>query len=405
MSPTLTTYRQLRNLPQFGRPPAIVVGVNWTNGLGLVRDLGEEGVPVLGLDPSPDAIGFVSRYATGLVCPDPGNEPDAFLTFMDALGRRLSRPGVVFLTRDQDVVTASVHREALERHFHLPFAGWEVVAKIVDKRGQYAAAEEIGIPLPQTHFPESEGEVEQLADHLPYPVLVKPTYHVDFGEEFKVKGLLASAPSELLPQYRRAARFGVMIQEVIPGDAGQLYTLGSYIDRAGQPLGLFTGRKLRQVPRVFGISRASESVSAPVVVEQGLRLLKALGFWGISQVEFKLDPRDGRYKLMEINSRSYSWQRLATLCGVNLAYIAYRDALGEPPSPIRSEVEGRCWVMLPIDLLMTPPEIVRGHVSLRSWVDSLRRIAATGVFSRDDPRPGWRYLVQRVRRPLRAVGG
>jgi hypothetical protein len=82
---------------------------------------------------------------------------------------------------------------------------------------------------------------------------------------------------------------------------------------------------------------------------------------------------------------------------VNLAYIAYQDALGEPPPLARSQVQGRCWVMLPVDLALTPGEILRGQYSLWTWLGSLRRIAATGVFSWGDPKPGWRYLYQRIR--------
>ena len=384
-------------LPEYSRSPAVVIGVNWANGVGLIRNLGQEGVPVLALDPHPEAIGFASRYAHGLVCPDPGREQERFVAFMEDLGRRLSPKAVLLMTRDQDVVAIGRNRKILEQTFHLPFAGWEVVHKIVDKRGQYAVAQEIGIPMPVTHFPADAAEVERLADNLPYPVIVKPTYHVEFGERFKSKGFVARGPQELRTQYQRAEGLSVLVQEVIPGGADSLYTLGSYLNRDGEPLGLFTGRKLRQVPRQFGIARAAESVAAPEVEGLGLRLLRAMGYWGISQVEFKLDPRDGQYKLIEINARSYLWQSLATACGVNLAYIAYQDALGEPPPLARSQVQGRCWVMLPVDLALTPGEILRGQYSLWTWLGSLRRIAATGVFSWGDPKPGWRYLYQRIR--------
>ena len=43
--------------------------------------------------------------------------------------------------------------------------------------------------------------------------------------------------------------------------------------------------------------------------------LRAVGFHGISQVEFKRDPRDGVYKLMEINPRLWQWHGLAAACG------------------------------------------------------------------------------------------
>ena len=57
-------------LPRFRRSSAIVLGVTWTNGPGLIRSLGQAGVPVLALDPDPGATGLSSRHVTyAAVCP------------------------------------------------------------------------------------------------------------------------------------------------------------------------------------------------------------------------------------------------------------------------------------------------------------------------------------------------
>ena len=50
----------------------------------------------------------------------------------------------------------------------------------------------------------------------------------------------------------------------------------------------------------------------------------------MSQVEFKRDPRDGRFKLMEVNPRFWLWHGLAASLGVDFARIAYHDLLGRP---------------------------------------------------------------------------
>lgn len=394
-------------LSHFSRPPAIVIGVAWANGLGLIRSLGQAGVPVLALDPTPDAIGFYSRYTTaGLACPDPGEEEAAFLEFMDQLGARLPHSGVLFLTRDQDVSTVGRNRSRLEEHFHVPFAPWDVIRRIVDKRGQYRVAREIDVPLPVTLFPSHDEALERAAQQVPYPALVKPAYHARFSQRFGVKGFVASSPDEAMEHVRLGAEHGyeMMIQEIIPGGSDHLYTYGSYLNSRGELLGEFTGRKLRQRPRRFGTCRAGESCPAPRVAELGLRMLRALDFWGISQVEFKLDPRDRQFKLIEVNARNYQWQHLATACGVNLAHIAYRDVLGQRVTPVRTQQHDRRWILLASDLTLTPLEILRGQYALSTWLDSMRRVAATGILSWDDPQPGRRYLSQQVARRFRRRG-
>jgi biotin carboxylase len=81
------------------------------------------------------------------------------------------------------------------------------------------------------------------------------------------------------------------------------------------------------------------------MVDAGLRFLAALGFHGISQVEFKRDPRDGRYKLMEINPRLFQWHGLAAACGVDLPRLAYCDLLGLPVPAAAMNGRGRRWAI------------------------------------------------------------
>src|SRR5674536_24669 len=108
-----------------------------------------------------------------------------------------------------------------------------------------------------------------------------------------------------------------MLQDIVPGGDEELYTLGSYLDAQSRPLAQFTGHKLRQHPPRFGHVSMAVSLWVPELAEAGLRLLHELGYHGVSQVEFKRDPRDGRYRLMEVNARHWMWHSLATACGVN----------------------------------------------------------------------------------------
>lgn len=394
---------QARAVFRFPEAPAVVIGVSWVNGLGLIRSLGQAGVPVLALNPRPDAIGFPSRYVTErFICPDPGKEEEAFLDFMDRVGERLAKRAVLFLTRDQDVSTVSRNQARLARHYQVPFAAWDVLRAIVNKPGQYRVARKLGVPLPVTAFPHDRTEAARAADKVPYPAIIKPAYHVEFSKRFGGKGFLAHNPQEAVTYFQRGAAAGyqMMLQEVIPGSSDRLYTYGSYLSPQGEPLAEFTGRKLRQNPRMFGTCRAGECCRAPEVASLGRKLLQALGFWGISQVEFKLDPRDGEYKLIEVNARNYQWQHLATVCGANLAYAAYRDTIGEPLAPVRATDYGKRWVLAASDLVLTPREILRGERALLPWIQSWRGVAVDGIFSFRDPAPGVRYLRNHISRRL-----
>ena len=77
-----------------------------------------------------------------------------------------------------------------------------------------------------------------------------------------------------------------------------------------------------------------EGVEHPQVMELGLSLLKSLNWVGIAMVEFKVDPRDGIPKLMEVNPRFWGSLQLAIVSGVDFPYLILKMARGEKFEPI-----------------------------------------------------------------------
>jgi D-aspartate ligase len=386
-------------------PPAVVLQSSFANGLGVIRDLGREGVPVLAADPNRRALGFMSRYAAGVVVPDPADDEEEFVAGLEALGRELPQRPVVFPTHDEYVWAVSRHAERLEPLFRIPFARWETMRWVADKEEQLRAAWRAGVDTPATQFVRDAADLEEAASHTTFPAIFKPVASLAFKRRFGRPVLVIPSRDELIEVYRRVDDCGtLMLQEIVPGGDDELYTVGSYLDAQSHPLAVFTGRKLRQHPRTFGTSRFAESVWLPDLADAAVRLLAALRFHGVSQVEFKRDPRDGRYKLMEVNARHWLWHTLATRCGVNLSLAAYRDAVGEPSvSPPQSD--GARWILTLKDTADSLLEIRRGELTARSWLGSLGATRVDGVFALDDPLPGlvntahWSRLVwRRLRR-------
>jgi predicted ATP-grasp superfamily ATP-dependent carboligase len=327
------------------RVPAVVADVGWVNGLAAIRALGRAGVPVVALDRHASALGFRSRYALGLVCPDPVEAEESFARLLAAIGDALGRPAPIFPTHDEELGAVARAAPALAGRFLFPFPPWETLERIQRKRVQLDEAQAAGVPIPATAYPESAAEALSAAESVGYPVLVKPSDPIGFRRRFRRQAFRCHARADLEQAYADAEPFAPMVQELVPGGDDELYTLGSYIAGDGEALGLFCGRKLRQTPPVVGTCRIGEAVWVPEVVDQGLRLLARLEFHGLSQVEFKRDPRDGRYKLMEVNPRLWQWHGLAATCGVDLVRIAYLDLTGSRPAPVRRHAAGKRWAI------------------------------------------------------------
>jgi len=382
------------------RTPAVILQASYANGLGIIRDLGRHGIPSLAVDPNPDALGFLSRYAAGVTCPDPVDDEAAFVHALEDIGQGLPQRGVVFPTHDEYVWAVARNRERLEACFRIPFSGWETLARVADKEQQLRAARKVGVDTPATVFVRAAVDLDTGRGEIPFPAILKPVEGTLFKRRFGRQVLRVERPEALDEAWAQVDGCGtMMLQEIVPGGDEELYTVGSYLDARSRPLGVFTGRKLRQHPRTFGTSRFAEGVWIEELAAAGLRLLAELGYHGVSQVEFKRDPRDGRYKLMEVNARHWLWHSLAAASGVNLSYVAYRDALGDPYMTPR-QVDGRRWILTLKDVMDSRREISRGELSAGAWVKSLRGTRVDGMLSVRDPLPGAVNTYRMARRAL-----
>jgi D-aspartate ligase len=359
--------------------PAAVVDVGWVNGLAAIRSLGRAGIRVLAVDHRPSALGFRSRYAEPFLSPDPHREEMRFLAFVRALGEV-----VVFPTHDEQLNLIARHLGDLD--VLAPFPSWDVLERVQSKRVQLEVAEAAGVDTPRTAYPVTAAEARNAAEEIGFPVLVKPEHPIGFKHRFRRQAFRCENAAEVEEAYERASEFAPMVQELIPGGDDTLYTVGSYLARDGRPLGVFSGRKLRQTPRGIGTCRVGEAVWIQAAVDGALRLLREFGYFGLSQVEFKRDPRDGGFKLMEINPRLWQWHGLAAACGVDLPRLAYADLIGESPIATTMNGHGKRWAITLLPGERPAPQ---------------RPPYADAVFAVDDLKPAAVHLARVVRSALR----
>jgi D-aspartate ligase len=386
--------------------PAVVLQVSYACGLDIIRDLGRHGVPVTAMDPDPGAIGLRSRYAAGLVCPDPLDDEEAFLVFLEEFGRSLPQPAVVFPSHDEYIWPLSRHAKRLEPSFIVPFSRWEVMRRVHDKRAQLEAAWSSGVDTPKTVFVESVEDLGAAVGEVPFPAVLKPVESLAFKLRFRRHIIDVDSPAELRRVYDKVDDLGLlMLQERVPGGEDELWTVGSYLDAQSRPLAVFCGHKLRQYPHSGGSCLAGVSAWEPTVVEAALRLLRQLRFHGVSQVEFKRDPRNGRFCLMEVNARHWKWHGLAAASGVNLSLAAYRDATRDPYLAPR-QTDGVKWIVANKDVPLAILEITRRQRRAKEYLRSLRGTRMDGIHSLADPVPGvvdaYRIARQTVTRQPRA---
>jgi predicted ATP-grasp superfamily ATP-dependent carboligase len=346
-------------------------------------------VPICVIDDERSIARF-SRYTTHVVrAPDLRGEEATVDTVVD-VGRRLGLEGwVLFPTREETVAAFSRHRDVLSSQFRVPTPEWDVVRWAWDKRLTYERAAELDIPHPRTWRPTSMEELDAIDGEPPFAL--KPAIKEHFIYATKAKAWRADSRAELVELFKRASSLvgpgEVMIQELIPGDGSRQFAYGAFF-KDGRAVGSMVARRNRQHPVEFG--RAStfvETIESSVLEELSERFLRSIDYYGLVELEYKLDDRDGRYKLLDVNARTWGYHTLGFRAGVDFPAMVYADQLGDPVHPGRAKA-GVNWVRLATDLPVGITEIVRGRLGLRSYLASLRRSNVESVFSREDPLPG-----------------
>jgi predicted ATP-grasp superfamily ATP-dependent carboligase len=242
-----------------------------------------------------------------------------------------------------------------------------------------------------------------------FPCLIKPAFSRSWrtrAAERVVKGakvVRVGSGEELLRAWRWLSQVGspMLVQEEIPGPDVNLHYCMGYYGGGGAPLGVVVNRKLRTVPAHLGPGTLMESVLQPEVAGLSERLARALNYRGNLGVEFKLDPRDGRFKLIEANARFGLSDGSAGDCGVDVAYCAYRDAIGAPVSLNGRYRTGIRWLYGDKDLDAVAQLLKAHELGLGAWLLSLARVRSHAALALDDLSPFLHYCGGIARRYMR----
>jgi predicted ATP-grasp superfamily ATP-dependent carboligase len=253
--------------------------------------------------------------------------------------------------------------------------------------------------------PDTLEGLQESAAVLGYPLVIKPR-HSSGSRGIRVIG----HAGQLLESYmdiHRQFPFPIL-QEYIP--QGERYDVCLLYNKQGTARYTFVQKELRHFPLEMGPSTVQESVRYPELVELAKSLMDKLPWFGIVELEFMIDPRDGTPKLMEINPRFWNSLHLASMSGIDFPWGLYQLTMGSEVEEIVDYKLGvRCRWLLPGDLLhfianpkrmsMEPPFLGKGAVrqdDIWSILDPMPTLGFALACLRYslDPK-AWRFLLHR----------
>ena len=377
--------------------PAIVVGRGLT-GLGTLRSLVLAGIPAYVACPAGDLVTHSRWYR-----PLPGAGWDGTIDAQaEARLQALPLTRAVFIAGADDAAMWLAERaqRGADARFSVSSSTVRTLEILQDKDRFGALLADSGLSHPRTFPLQRREDVARIPFAELDRIFLKPVDSQRFSLTFGYKGVWVDGEAELLAAWEplHAAGHAMVAQEYIPGASSDHYFLDGFRDRHGQLCGLMARRRLRIYPPDFGNSSYCHTVPLDELAGASAdlsRLLAALDYRGIFSAEFKRDARTGQHCLLEINTRAWWYVEFAAHCGVNVAAMAYADALEQPvPHASRHYAAAGC-VSFDGDLAT----VMRQRLDLKGWLRVLSQWwrAHYHVLRRDDPRPGLWFARQWLR--------
>jgi predicted ATP-grasp superfamily ATP-dependent carboligase len=371
----------------------IIILGNHIQALGICRIVGKMGYPVVLFNSYNQSVTRYSKYCTEFVL---------FSSHADLL-LKLEKRGssdkstLLIPTNDDLVGFIRNHYAILESKYFLSTPNPEVIDICFNKKNTYLKAEELGIDIPKSYFPNNKEELLSIADKLIYPVILKPAVMFTFFQATGKKAFKCTNYQELIANYTLMQKYipgnEIIVQEFLSGGAKNLYSYGSFFANKVSYAN-FVVNRIRQKPMDFGIS----TCFAKTVINQQIQLsaekfLQGINYFGISEVEFMYDPEQQTYKLLEINPRSWKWHTITNLLDINLFQLLIDYLEGKKLTLHVNDKENIAWIEHLTDTFIVMSEMTKGHLSLKEYLATLKLNKESACLSKDDPMPALMYLL------------
>ena len=334
-------------------------------------------------------------------CPDSRDAPEELLTALLKLGGEIGQRSVIFPTRDDDCLFLDRFRSELSKDFIPVLPPSPALRACLNKWETYLLAKQAGVPTPRCYLVENQEHLRRVSEEVTFPCVLKPVSSHDWRRAAnwelvgarKAIGILSQ--EELLAEYVVVARADqrALIQEMVPGDDDCLMIAACYLDGESNWVAGFNTQKLVQSPAGFGTGCIVQTVDRPDLFAPSLRLLHAMRFTGIAEVEYKWDARSDNFQLIEVNPRPWDQHRLGNSSGLDLVYLAYCEHAGMPSPVLAPRLGGHKWIAEDAFFMAVLRLAWRRDPKLWSIIRLARGNRVYAIWSWKDPLPGLVYLV------------
>jgi carbamoyl-phosphate synthase large subunit len=222
-------------------------------------------------------------------------------------------------------------------------ASLEAINKAEDRLLFKQAMQRIGVALPKSGYATTFDEALGLVDEIGFPAIIRPSftlggtgggiaYNRDEYEAICRSGLKASPTSTILVE-ESVLGWKEYELEVVRDSADNVIIVCSIENL--DPMGVHTGDSITVAPAQTLTDREYQRLR-----EASLRIIREIGVdTGGSNIQFGVNPRDGRIVVIEMNPRVSRSSALASKAtGYPIAKVAAKLALGYTLDELRNDI-------------------------------------------------------------------
>jgi len=372
-----------------------------------MRSMGRLGIPVYAVNGDSGAAAFTSRYCRrgyfwdlDVACPGKTAER------LSVVGRMAGQRPILIPTTEDAAVFVAENAPALKETFIFPDQSPALVRSLASKKEMYHLVRRLGIPTPETSFPQTRSDVIDFLERATFPIVLKGIDGVRLLKRTGHKMAIVRSKRELVEMYdamEDPENPNLMLQEYIPGGDDTIWMFNGYFNENSDCLVGFTGKKIRQFPVYTGATSLGVCLPNETVAKTTKEFMKTVGYRGILDIGYRYDARDGLYKVLDVNPRLGGTFRLFVgENGLDVVRALYLDLTGQPV-PETVAPSGRKWIVEDSDLVSCVRYYRDGKLTFRQWVKSLRGIREGAFWAFDDPRPFLRLFAKDLRVALHRI--
>jgi D-aspartate ligase len=380
--------------------------------VAVIRTLGRLGVPVYAMTEPGVTPAAASRYCTGRFVwrATDKDDPDVLVSSLLDCGRQIGRRSVLIPMDDESAMLVAEHAGELAEHFIFPDIAPGLPRQVASKSGLNELCQRHDVPTPASAEPANRSDALSFAASATFPLIVKNARAWDIRNPVGGTVGASSSGSVLLHRPEQVASLlrsddgppGLLLQEYIPAQHAEDWLVSLYSDGDANCRLLFTGLKTRSWPLGAGVTAAGIAKYNPDLAAIAERFCKELGYRGVASFDWRLDRRDGTYKLLDFNPRAgNSFRLFENDRGIDLIRALHLDLTGRviPPGP---QVDDRQLIVEHIDI----PSRILSRTALRRRSElepSMHSASGTGRLTTergwwapDDPLPMLAVLARPV---------